>query len=188
MAEANTQTPPEGNDSTQNNGGKQNESASETFTQKDMDNLAAKVRAEEKAKIEKNQKESIDKAISDAKVEWERQSKLTAEQREEEARRAKAKEFEERERKLALGERRLEAVTKLAEKNIPTDMVDFLIDVDEAKTNENIDKFSEAFNKAVEAGVKEKLAGETPTDSGKNSTQNQDNTIGVNNGQGVTSF
>lgn len=188
MADANTQTPPEGEGSTQNNGGKQTEPTSETFTQKDLDSLAAKVRAEEKAKIEKAQKESIDKAISDAKTEWERQAKLTAEQREEEARQAKAKEFEERERKLALGERRLEAIAKLAEKNIPSEVVDYLIDVDKVKTGENIEKFSEVYNKAVEEGVKAKLAGKTPTDNGQNHTQNSKSSFGTDNGQGITSF
>ena len=52
--------------------------AGKTFTQADMDNLAGKIRGEEKAKNE----EAIKIAVANAIAEHERQAKLTQEERE----------------------------------------------------------------------------------------------------------
>ncbi|MGB4984667.1 MAG: hypothetical protein WBO70_02700 [Erysipelotrichaceae bacterium] len=63
-----------------------------TFTQEDLDKLAGKVRNEEKAKNE----QSIQNAIQTAIAEYERQAKLTAEEKEKEARSKKEKEILDR--------------------------------------------------------------------------------------------
>ena len=40
-----------------------------------------------------------------------------------------------------------------SDRNIDTDLVDFIIDIDEDKTNAKIDKLKKAFDKTVEAGA-----------------------------------
>lgn len=53
-------------------------------------------------------------------------------------------------------------------------MVDFVIDIDADKTSDNINKLEKAFNKAVEAGVKAKLAGTSPEDYGEGAKKSKD--------------
>jgi hypothetical protein len=66
--------------------------------------------------------------------------------------------------------------------------VEWVIDVDEAKTKANIDAFEKVWSKAIEEGVKAKIEGNTPTDKSGKTTQTGKSTVGRNNGQGVTSF
>ncbi|MGI6608884.1 MAG: capsid assembly scaffolding protein Gp46 family protein [Erysipelotrichaceae bacterium] len=66
--------------------------AGKTFTQQDMDNLAGKVRSEEKAKYEKITQDAIASAIQ----EHERQAKLTQDERDKEARKKREQELENR--------------------------------------------------------------------------------------------
>jgi hypothetical protein len=131
-----------------------------TFSQADMDNLAGKIRGEEKAKNE----QAIRDAVANALAEYERNAKLTQEEREKEARLKRDKELQAREDNITLRERRIAAQEKLAQKNIPIDLVDFVIDLDETKTNENIDKLVKTYSKSVETGITEKLKGTPPTD------------------------
>ena len=80
---------------------------------------------------------------------------------------AEANSKAEKKLKDEVRERRADAKDALSDRNIDTDLVDFVIDIDEDKTNSNIDKLEKAFNKAVEAGVKAKLAGTSPEDYGE---------------------
>ena len=114
-------------------------------------------------KAEKKLKDEVSKALAEA----ERQSKLSEAEREKEFKAKQQKELEDRERTITLRERRADAKDALSDRNIDTDLVDFVIDIDEDKTNANIDKLEKAFNKAVEAGVKAKLAGTSPEDYGE---------------------
>ena len=61
-------------------------------------------------------------------------------------------------------ERRLEAQELLRAKNIPIDLVDFVIDLDSNKTKENVEKLVKSYQKSVETGVTDKLKGNPPTD------------------------
>ena len=45
-----------------------------------------------------------------------------------------------------------------------------VVDADSDKTDRNIETLKAEFNKAVEEGVKSKLAGKTPTDKGSTTT------------------
>ena len=142
-----------------------------TFSQADMDNLAGKIRAEEKAKNDIIIKEAIANALAEER----RQAKLTEEEREKEAKSKREAELLEREQQITLRERRIEAQELLSQKNIPVDLVDFVVDLDKNKTMENIEKLTKTYNKSVENGVTDKLKGNPPTDfSSSNNTNETD--------------
>lgn len=145
---------------TANTGNNEVNNAGKTFTQADMDNLAGKIRGEEKAKNE----EAIKIAVANAIAEHERQAKLTQEEREKEARAKDEAKLKARENELTLRENRITAQELLSQKNIPIDLVDFVVDLDENKTKENIEKLAKTYNKSVENGVTDKLKGTPPTD------------------------
>lgn len=153
-----------------------------TFTQEELDN-AVKARL---AKAEKSAEEKTKKAIADAIAEEKRQAKLSAEDRATEESKKKQQELENKERDIALRENRADAREALQEKNISTELVDLVIDVDADKQAENIEKLETAFTKAVEEGVAAKLAGKAPEDysAGGSDKKNSD---GVNKG-GTTAF
>lgn len=130
------------------------------FSQADMDNLAGKIRGEEKAK----QDQAIKEAVATALAEERRQAKLTEEEREKEAKTKREAELKEREEAVTLREMRATAKELLSQKNIPIDLVDFVVDLDATKTKENIEKLAKTYNKSVESGVTDKLKGTPPTD------------------------
>ena len=147
----------------------EDKNAGKTFTQADMDNLAGKIRGEEKAKNE----QAIKEAVASAIAEYERNAKLTEEEREKEAKSKREAELKAREDDITLRERRLTAQEMLKAKNIPIDLVDFVVDLDETKTKDNIEKLAKTYSKSVETGVTDKLKGTPPTDF---SNKNNDNT------------
>ena len=140
--------------------------AGKTFSQADMDNLAGKIRGEEKRKTE----QAIKDAVANAIAEERRQAQLTAEERENEAKQKQEAELKAREDAITLRERRLMAQEMLCQKNIPIDLVDFVVDLDETKTKENIEKLAKTYNKSVENGVTDKLKGTPPTDFSNTNT------------------
>ena len=142
-----------------------------TFSQADMDNLAGKIRGEEKAKNE----QAIKDAVASAIAEYERNAKLTEEEREKEAKSKREAELKAREDNITLRERRLTAQEMLKAKNIPIDLVDFVVDLDENKTKDNIEKLAKTYSKSVETGVTDKLKGTPPTDF-SNTNNNTDKT------------
>lgn len=147
-----------------------NKAGNKTFSQTDMDNLAGKIRSEEKAKNE----QAINDAVAKAIAEYDRQAKLTEEEREKEAKSKREAELKSREEKITLRERKLEAKELLIAKNIPIDLVEFVIDLDENKTKENIERLAKTYSKSVEVGVTDKLKGTPPTDFSNNNNQDTD--------------
>ena len=137
-----------------------NKGGNKLFSQTDMDNLAGKIRSEEKAKT--------DELIKQAIAEYDRQAKLTEEEREKEAKSKREAELKQREDEITLRERRLEAQELLQAKNIPIDLVDFVVDLDANKTKDNIEKLAKTYNKSVESGVTDKLKGTPPVDFSNN--------------------
>lgn len=131
-----------------------------TFTQTDLDNLASKVRGEEKAKRESLINEAVNSAIS----EYERKAKLSEEEREKEAKTQREKELSQRELDITLRERTLEAKELLANKGLSTDLVKYVVNEDKDKMKDNIDNLSKTFNKALESAIQEKLKGQAPKD------------------------
>lgn len=144
--------------------------AGKTFTQADMDNLAGKIRGEEKAKNDQAIKEAVDKAIAEER----RQAKLTEEEREKEAKTKREAELKEREEQITLRENRVKAQELLADKNIPIDLVDFVVDLDATKMEEKIDTLAKTYNKSVETGVTDKLKGNPPKDFSNNDNDGDD--------------
>ena len=142
------------------------ETAGKIFTQFDMDNLAGKVRSEEKRKAEQAIKDAVAQAIAEER----RQAQLTADERESEAKARREADLKSREDAITLRERRLIAQEMLSQKNIPVDLVDFVVDLDESKTKENIEKLAKTYNKSVENGVTDKLKGTPPTDFSNTNT------------------
>lgn len=140
--------------------------AGKIFTQADLDNLAGKVRGEEKRKAEQAIKDAVAQAIAEER----RQAQLTADERESEAKARREAELKAREDAITLRERRLIAQELLVQKNIPADLVDFVVDLDETKTKENIEKLAKTYNKSVETGVTDKLKGTPPTDFSNTNT------------------
>ena len=149
----------------------EDKNAGKTFTQADMDNLAGKIRGEERVKNEQAVKDAVAQAIAEER----RQAQLTSEQRESEAKQKREAELKAREDAITLRERRLSAQEMLVKKNIPIDLVDFVVDLDEAKTMENVEKLAKTYNKSVENGVTDKLKGTPPTDF-SNTNTNTDKT------------
>lgn len=133
-----------------------------TFTQDEVNQLIGKYRSEGKSKAEAD----IAKAVADAKAEWERQAKMTEDERVKEASVKREKELAEKEKALALRENTANAKELLAEKHIDTSMAKFLVTSDAEETKKNIEEFEKAYAKAVEAGVEDKLKGKTPEDKG----------------------
>ena len=147
-----------------NNAGQNN---SKTFTQEDMDKLAGKVRAEEKAKSDT----AIKQAVELAMAEYDRQAKLTQEQKEAEARTKREKEIADREKAVTMRERKLDAQSEPLKRNMPIELAEFIVDLDENKMKENIEALSKAYNKAVENGINEKIKGKAPVDFSSTNAQ-----------------
>ncbi len=133
-----------------------------TFTQDEVNQLIGKYRSEGKSKAEAD----IAKAVADAKAEWERQAKMTEDERVKEASIKREKELADKEKALALRENTANAKELLAEKHIDTSMAKFLVTSDAEETMKNIEEFEKAYAKAIEAGVEDKLKGKTPEDKG----------------------
>lgn len=136
----------------------------------------------------------IDAALAAAKAKWEKeyQKKAAAAQKEkerlsklsEDERRAaelenSRKELEAKEAELKKKELRLEMVKVLADRKIPVQFMDYLIDADSESTLARITTFEKEFKKAVEDGVNERLKGKAPASGG---TRTGDSGAGVSNG------
>lgn len=135
-----------------------------TFTQEDVDKIVAKRLGEANAKSQDATQEAVKLAIA----EYERQAKLTQAEREKEAKSKREAELKAREEDITLRERRLEAQEMLQEKNIPIELVEFVVDLDADKTKDNIERLTKTYNKSVETGVTDKLKGTPPTDFSDN--------------------
>lgn len=156
----NKTTPPAADPDTGANGGQ----GEKTFTQEELNNAISNRLKTEKEKTEKATQAAIAEAVKKAQEEATRQAKLSAEEREKEEASKRQREFEEKELGVTIRERRIEAKSLLQEKNIPLELVEFVIDPDEKKTKANVDTLEQAFNKAVEKAVADKVKGKAPDD------------------------
>lgn len=157
-------TPPAGNPNDGDKGG----SKGDNLISQDKVNEIVSARLKEER--EKNAV-AIEKARQEAKEEAERQAKMSAEEREKEEKAKRDAEFKAREETVTIREMTIEAKVMLQDKNIPIDLVDFVVNIDKEKTKANVDLLAAAYNKAVEKGVAEKLAGSTPKDHSKNNSE-----------------
>lgn len=139
-----------------------------TFSQDEVNTIVGQRLKDVQAK----QDEAIKNAVALAVAEERRQAKLTEEEREKEAKTKREAELKEREENLTLRENKIKAQELLSQKNIPIDLVDFVVDLDENKTKENIEKLAKTYNKSVETGVTDKLKGTPPTDFSNSNNKN----------------
>jgi len=122
------------------------------YTDKDVDNIVAKKKAEWKA--------AKDKEIEEAKKLAEMNASEKAEYERDQAIKAK----EDSDRKLALYEMTKEARKMLTEKGINAGdgLLQMLVSPDAKQTKSAVDDFVEMFEKTMDAKVKEALKGGTP--------------------------
>ena len=162
--------------------------SNKTFTQDEVNTLIQKRIGEINAKNEERNKQAIQEALAD----YDRKQKMTEEERLSEARKQKDDELAEKERSITLRENRADAIEQLAELNIDTKLVDFVVDIDPEKTKENVKALDKAFKEAVSKGVEAQLKGKTPTDFGNGDKTTSKSDKGLTNrgytGQGVIAF
>ena len=140
-----------------------------TFSQEELNTIVSQRLKEVKDK----QDETVKNAVAQAIAEERRQAKLSEEEREKEAKTRREAELKAREENLTLRENKIKAQELLSQKNIPIDLVEFVVDLDESKTKDNIEKLAKTYNKSVETGVTDKLKGTPPTDF--SNSNNNDN-------------
>lgn len=148
--------------------GKNEVTTGKTFSQDELNSIVSQRLKEVQAK----QDETVKNAVAQAIAEERRQAKLSEEEREKEAKSKREAELKEREESITLRERRLQAQELLSAKKIPIELVDFVIDLDESKTKDNVERLAKTFNKSVETGVTDKLKGTPPTDFSNNTNTN----------------
>lgn len=146
--------------------------AGKTFTQEELNTIVSQRLKDVQAK----QDETVKNAVAQAIAEERRQAKLTEEEREKEAKSKREAELKARENDLILRENKIKAQELLSQKNIPIDLVEFVVDLDESKTKENIEKLAKTYNKSVETGVTDKLKGTPPTDFSNSNSNNAEKT------------
>lgn len=166
MPEVNTNTTNTQDVVTPNTSTNEENKGGKTFTQEEVNELIAKRVNEVNAKNKTYTQDAINKALA----EQERQAKLTQEEREKEARAKRELELKQREDNITLRERRIEAQEQLRNSNVPIDLVDFVVNLDEDVTKNNIERLAKIYSKSVENGVTEKLKGEAPKDFSGNNT------------------
>lgn len=130
-----------------------NQPDNKSYTQEDITKLQEKFEVDKQAAIEEALKKA--KMTADEKAKYEQETKL--------------KEIEEREKQIALRELKADTAKILAQKNIPSNMLDFLVGEDLEKTKSNIDSFKVEFDKALQTQLEERLKGKAPSLSNINS-------------------
>jgi hypothetical protein len=178
----NTQTPAEGN--TTANGATDVNKGSGTFTQEQL----GKKLSEERTRMREQFDKEKQQAVNDAIAEYERKAKLTEDERQKEAFAEREAAVEKREREITMRERRSEALAIMSERNIPTNLVDYVVDEDEATTKSNIEALDKEWRKALEEGIKAKIGSGTPHDKSQRTNTQGVRKFGRDNGQGITSF
>lgn len=175
----------ETNDSNQNPDGKnsetdgktstQSETAGKTYTQDDI----GKMMAAKAKEVESNLKDDFEKELKQKEQEWlekgEKRAGMNASEKAqadlEEQRKALKEQQDRLQEKLDEANRKdaLAATkTALTDKHIPAEFAEFISDVKEDVRNNNLDKFTSLFNKAVQEAVEKKVTGnQSPQNGGQ---------------------
>ena len=128
-----------------------------TFTQEEVDKIIAK-------RISRERKD-IEAKIEAERQEAERLAKLSEAERQKAMFEKQVAEFEATKRAFEQEKLLNETVKQLASRNLPIEFADILKAQDAESTLENINKFEEKFNAALEAKVNDRLKGNTPKSS-----------------------
>ena len=125
-----------------------------TFTQEEVDKMIQKRLSRERKDIEAK--------IEAERQEAERLAKLSEAERQKAMFEKQVAEFEATKRAFEQEKLLNETVKQLASRNLPIEFADILKAQDAESTLENINKFEEKFNAALEAKVNDRLKGNTP--------------------------
>lgn len=128
---------------------------SKTFSQEQVNEMISKRIAEMKLR----NAEDSERRLNEAKIEWERQQKLTDEERASEETRRREEALNNKEREIALRENRADAKEALIAKNMAPDLVDFVATDDQKTTQQNIENLAKIWSKAVAAATEDKIKG-----------------------------
>jgi len=139
-----------------------------TFSQEEVNEMMSKRLNKDRAKWEKEYQEKLEKE----KAEAEKLASLSAEERAKAEFETKQQKSEEDRRAFEQEKLSLEVRKQLADEGLNQEFATFLIGADAESSFKNISTFKEAFNKAVEADVQKKLAGNTPKVGGNNPDPN----------------
>lgn len=171
------------NDSNQNPDGKnsetdgktstQSETSGKTYTQDDI----GKMMAAKAKEVESNLKDDFEKTLRQKEQEWlekgEKRAGMNASEKAqadlEEQRQALKEQQDRLQERLDEANRKDALVatkTALTDKHIPAEFAEFISDVKEDVRNNNLDKFTNLFNKAVQEAVEKKVTGKHSTQNG----------------------
>lgn len=95
--------------------------------------------------------------LEEAKTEAERLAKMTADEKAAAEAQKQADELAKREADITRRELKAQSLEKLAEKGLPSELIDAVVLTDADTCNSSIESISAAFSKAVEKAVNEKL-------------------------------
>jgi hypothetical protein len=119
-----------------------------------------KIVQERIAEVIKKQEVETTKKVEEAV----RLEKMTAAEREKELARKRDEELAQKENELTIRENKLVGVEKLAQDEIPTDFIDFLVDSDATIMDARITTFRDKWSQGIAKAVEKKLKGEAPKD------------------------
>lgn len=149
----------EGNEGNQGNEGNEgNEGTPKTYTQAELDAL---LQAETDRRITAAQKK-WEKSTEYKLKEAEKLSKMS----EEERNKAKIEELQaeliKRDKEVSLRENKISCITEMEKRNIPTQLVDFIVSDDADIMLENLNKFEKSLKKLVNDEVNKRISGTNP--------------------------
>ena len=120
-------------------------------------------RAEVKMKAE------AEKEIEKAKIEAEKLAKLSQEEREKELKAKSEEDSRLKDESLSKRENRLDVRELFVKAKIPTDLIEYVIEIDKETTLKNADIFIKNYSESVAKSVAEQLKGDPPKDISVNS-------------------
>jgi hypothetical protein len=141
-------------------------SAATTYTEEDLAKKTAEAVAAVAKDSEAKNKAAIAAAVEAAVAEAAKKAAMKEEERAEYERAEREKAIAAREAEVTAREVRASAVVLLAEKKLPHEIIDLVVGADNEATAKNIDTFKGVFDKAVQAAVEQRVAGETPRGGG----------------------
>lgn len=144
------------------NGGTGDSSTPKTYTEKELQSETDRRVTEALKTAQSKWVADYEKKLKSEKDEAARLAKMSAEERAQAEFEKERKEFE-RERESHNKERlEFECTKQLAAESLPVEFASMLTGADADATKKNIKTFKDAFAKAVEVSVKERLKGKTP--------------------------
>lgn len=153
-----------------NNGDKNVSDVGDAKQDNSADDVQAKIDAAvtaQLAKVQAKWEQEFKKREEQAKKEAQRLSKLSDDERQKAELEAARVELENQKMAFAAEKIKYEATKVLAQRNLPVEFVEYLVDVDNESTLARITTFEKNYKKAIENGVNEKLKGKAPSSSGK---------------------